>query len=68
MNEKQRILTMTKDVAQTLGRSVRYVQDMKRCGFRLPATQEDCVSFLRRHPRPSRSRNSNRQHENDSDE
>lgn len=56
MNDSQRILTTNKDVASVLGRSPRFVQDMKRGGFRMPATANECKQFLRRHPRPTQFR------------
>ena len=53
------LLQTRKDVLGVLpGRSARYVTDMKRAGLKLPTTRSEVFSFLRRHPAPSRVRNS----------
>jgi hypothetical protein len=52
----ERLLLSQKEVANEIGRSRRFVYDMTRGGFRLPATMTEVVSFLRTNPVPTRFR------------
>jgi hypothetical protein len=45
-----------KTLAAAIDRSPRFVSDMLRGGFEIPATIEDAVIFIRKHPFPSRFR------------
>ncbi len=45
-----------KELANDLGRNPRYVRDMERGGFRLPARCTEAVNWLRQHPHPTRNR------------
>lgn len=45
-----------KELAADLGRSYRFVSDMIRLGFRLPARLDEAVEWLRKNPPPGRSR------------
>ena len=54
--EMEPILSTNKDVASVLGRSPRYVQDMRRGGFRLPCRPSEAVNFIRCNPRPTHFR------------
>ena len=65
MNE---LLLTKKELAASLGRSRRFAADMEHAGFKLPASQQDAVNFLRGHPHPSRyrpGRNGRRDREED---
>ena len=52
----ERLLLTKKEVANEIGRSRRFVYDMSRGGFRLPATMTEVVNFLRENPVPTRFR------------
>ena len=56
--EMEPILSTNKAVAASLGRSERYVTDMRRGGFRLPCRPSEALNFLRRHPTPTALRSS----------
>ncbi len=45
-----------KELANDLQRSPRFIRDMERGGFRLPATAREAVEYLRAHPHPTRNR------------
>lgn len=52
------LLNTVKEMAVALGRSDRYVTDMKRAGFRLPATRSEAIEFIRRYGPVTRYRES----------
>jgi hypothetical protein len=45
-----------KEMAAAIRKSPRFVSDMCRGGFRLPATVAESVIWLRDHPYPTRNR------------
>ena len=47
-----------KELAAAIGRNPRFIRDMELGGFRLPATVEDAVVFIRENQWPTRFRNS----------
>lgn len=50
------LIHTVKEMALALTRSEDYVHDMKRGGFRLPATVNDAVTFIHRHGPPRKFR------------
>lgn len=55
MNQSKKILLSTKELANMLGRSEKYIYYMRLCGFIMPggrATIEDAILFLKEHPNP----------------
>lgn len=45
-----------KELAARLGRTPRYVTDLKRGGLKLPCRLEQAVRFIHRNPHPTRFR------------
>ena len=50
------VIHTVKEMATALHRSEDYVGDMKRGGFKLPATVEDALAFIREKGPPTRFR------------
>jgi hypothetical protein len=48
-----KIFTSRKDLARELNRNPRFVRDMTRGGFKMPARLGDAVRFLRQRPHPT---------------
>lgn len=54
--QPETLLSTVKELAAALRRSEDYVTYMKLGGFRLPATLQEAVSWIREHPNPTRYR------------
>jgi len=50
------LLHTVKEMAAALGRSDKFVTDMKQGGFKLPATLTEAVAFIRANGPPTRFR------------
>lgn len=56
MGEKETVIYTVKEMADAIGHSQKYVMDMKKGGFRLPATKSQAEEFIRLHGPPRRFR------------
>lgn len=58
--QPETLLSTVKELAVALQRSEDYAGDMKRGGFKLPATLEQAVRWIHRHGPPTRFRRKNK--------
>lgn len=53
---REPLIPTVKEMAEELERSRRYVTDMRRGGFKLPATRTEAIAFIRDKGPPTRFR------------